>query len=117
MNRVDRTKFAALIFATIFLTACSDKAEYADAGPAAKSSAPSLSSTTIQNWLGEWKSFGKPAWVKMEKNSLIVENENGFSTKAEFKDGRIFAVDWKTSGTLSADGKVISWDNNTSWTR
>lgn len=67
---------------------------------------------------GQWKSGGKPAKIEVVDNALVCVNENDARSKAEIKDGKtLVATDWKTSATLSPDGKVLRWDNDTVWVR
>jgi|GEM_PF-6786658 len=67
---------------------------------------------------GQWKSGGKPARIELVDNALVCTNENQAASKAEIKDGKVLvATDWHTSATLSPDGKVLRWDNDTVWVR
>ena len=67
---------------------------------------------------GQWKSGGKPARIELVSDALVCINENEAASKAEIKDGKVLvAIDWHTSATLSPDGKVLRWDNDTVWVR
>jgi hypothetical protein len=67
---------------------------------------------------GQWKSGGKPARIEADGTAFVCINENEARSRAEIKDGKVLvAMDWKTSATLSPDGKVLRWDNDTVWIR
>lgn len=67
---------------------------------------------------GQWKSGGKPARIELVSNALVCTNENEAASRAEIKDGKVLvAIDWHTSATLSPDGKVLRWANDTVWVR
>jgi hypothetical protein len=67
---------------------------------------------------GQWKSGGKPARIELVSDALVCINENEARSRAEIKDGKVLvAMDWNTSATLSPDGKVLRWDNDTVWIR
>jgi uncharacterized protein (DUF2147 family) len=67
---------------------------------------------------GQWKSGGKPARIEPDGNALVCINENEARSRAEIKDGKVLvAIDWNVSATLSPDGKVLRWNNDTAWMR
>jgi len=107
-NSSSLPKWAAIFFVLVAVAALSGCGKSEDES--------STMSTELIS--GQWKSGGKPARIEMVSNALVCINENEAKSRAEIKDGKVLvAIDWKTSATLSPDGKVLRWDNDTVWVR
>ena len=73
---------------------------------------------SLERISGQWKSGGKPARIELVSNALVCVNETEATSRAEIRDGKVLvAIDWNVSATLSPDGKVLRWDNDTIWVR
>lgn len=87
--------------------------------PVAKHEVPSEAlPLSIDAIKGEWHVGPKVAAVKVEGDAIICVNENGLSSKAVIKDGKVFlATDWRVHAWLLANGKVLKWSDGSAWTR
>jgi hypothetical protein len=86
--------------------------------PSPSTSVETAKEMSLELISGQWKSGGKPARIEMVSNALVCTNEAESVSRAEIKDGKVlFATDWNTSATLSADGKELRWNNGTVWFR
>jgi hypothetical protein len=79
-------------------------------------------SDPVAPFLGTWCAQGDPAkQASIVSNGVYVTltNESGSTSIGRATAGRqIVADEWNfVSGTLSSDGKTISWTNGTFWTR
>jgi hypothetical protein len=103
-----RPKWAAIFFLLVAVVALSGCGKSEDQTSA-------MSSELIS---GQWKSGGKPARIELVSNALVCINEKEATSRAKIKDGKVLvAIDWNVSATLSPDGKVLRWDNDTVWVR
>jgi len=88
-------------------------------------STPPASQTGVASALdGRWYHDGKPTSIKVDPDgrTVTVIDENGFRTYGNTEGSRSFVITSMASfekprGTLSPDGKRISWSNGGTWTR
>lgn len=88
-------------------------------------STPPASQTGVASALdGRWYHDGKPTSIKVDPDGrkVTVIDENGFRTYGNTEGSRSFVITSMASfekprGTLSPDGKRISWSNGGTWTR
>jgi hypothetical protein len=72
---------------------------------------------------GTWYRDGKHSLrcsIRQKKGNLTLKNESGQKATGSFEGPRRIMTDWsgdQLGGTISADGKTISWDNGTLWSR
>ena len=76
----------------------------------------------LVNLAGAWECIGRPGSASIQQNGkkLIFKNEAGSVSSGHFAGKRTVVADnWENGlkGTVSADGKRISWANNTTWVK
>lgn len=86
-----------------------------------------LNSPTPKNIEGNWAGYFKDGrkstfiWAIRQSGSTFTIEEIGTSQRrksaGQINGDRIFATDFGTQGTLSADGKEISWTDGVVWVR
>ena len=118
-----------LPFVALALAGCEGMASGSSGGvspwPAAPtgSSAPPASQTGFASGLsGRWYHDGKPTSIDVapDGRKVTVIDENGFRTYGDIMSSREFVITSsfeRLRGTMSPDGKRISWSNGGTWTR
>jgi len=120
-----------LLFVALALAGCegmeSGSSGAASPWPAAAtghSSSPASQTGFASALDGRWYHDGKPTSIKVDPDGrkLTVIDENGFRTYGNMEGSRGFVITSiasfeKPRGTLSPDGKRISWSNGGTWTR
>ena len=76
---------------------------------------------------GKWNGYFKNGTaaqnlgtITQNGSVLTIDNGDGVSTsvsKGSIEDNKIIATDWRIIGTLSSDGKKITWSNETTWVK
>lgn len=84
----------------------------------------SASTTTLPDLNGKWTGYNSdgsvarnPGTILQNGTLAIVDNGEGSVSQGQIQGNRIFAKDWNLTGTLSSDGKVIRWSNNSTWVK
>jgi hypothetical protein len=118
-----------LFFVALALAGCEGIASGSSGGvspwPAAPtgSSAPPTSQAGFGSGLGgRWYHDGKPTSIDVASDGrrVTVTDENGFRTYGDIMSSREFVITSsfeRLRGTMSPDGKRISWSNGGTWTR
>ncbi len=120
-----------LLFVALALAGCegmeSGSSGASSPWPAAPTghSASSSSQTGFASGLsGRWYHDGKPTSIDVapDGRKVTVIDENGFRTYGDMVSSREFVITSMASfdrprGTMSPDGKRISWSNGGTWTR
>jgi hypothetical protein len=120
-----------LLFVPLALAGCegmeSGSSGTASPWPAAAtghSSSPASQTGFASALDGRWFHDGKPTSIKVDPDGrkLTVIDENGFRTYGNMEGSREFVITSMASldrlrGTMTPDGKRISWSNGGTWTR